>query len=209
MKRLLTVLSVVSLGMSACGGRGPEENATVTDVPGSSWSELAAPELSSVQQEQLARAIEARDEMARTLMGELQAELEIGGPAGAVVVCRDLAPMIAAHVTDEHGLRIGRTSHRLRNPSNRPPAWALEPVTGGVDRQTILAGPGGELGVLLPIRVAPPCLTCHGDPDAIDPAVRTAISDSYPDDRATGFAEGDLRGWFWVEVPTPAALDAS
>jgi hypothetical protein len=28
-----------------------------------------------------------------------------------------------------------------------------------------------------------------------------ALAARYPDDRATGFAPGDLRGWFWVEVP--------
>ena len=36
--------------------------------------------------------------------------------------------------------------------------------------------------------------------------VRTAIAERYPDDRATGFDVGDLRGALWVEVPsaTPA-----
>jgi hypothetical protein len=26
------------------------------------------------------------------------------------------------------------------------------------------------------------------------------INESYPDDQALGFAAGDLRGWFWVEI---------
>ena len=31
--------------------------------------------------------------------------------------------------------------------------------------------------------------------------VKEALAASYPADRATGFREGDLRGWFWIEVP--------
>ena len=28
-----------------------------------------------------------------------------------------------------------------------------------------------------------------------------AIAEQYPDDRAVGYGEGQLRGWFWVDVP--------
>ncbi len=27
------------------------------------------------------------------------------------------------------------------------------------------------------------------------------LAELYPDDRATGFAPGELRGWFWMKVP--------
>lgn len=33
------------------------------------------------------------------------------------------------------------------------------------------------------------------------PIVRAALMDRYPVDRAIGFTEGEIRGWFWVEVP--------
>ena len=54
--------------------------------------------------------------------------------------------------------------------------------------------------MLLPIRLQPQCTMCHGPAAAIADEVRAEIAASYPDDRATGFATGDLRGWFWVEV---------
>jgi hypothetical protein len=41
----------------------------------------------------------------------------------------------------------------------------------------------------------------------VAPAIAGAIRRLYPADAATGFAEGDLRGALWVEVPlatTPA-----
>jgi hypothetical protein len=39
------------------------------------------------------------------------------------------------------------------------------------------------------------CLACHGDPQKdIQPAVLQTISKLYPDDKAIGYKEGDLRG---------------
>jgi hypothetical protein len=37
--------------------------------------------------------------------------------------------------------------------------------------------------------------------DRLSPAVREELKERYPADQATGFKDGDLRGWFWVEVP--------
>ena len=31
--------------------------------------------------------------------------------------------------------------------------------------------------------------------------VKNELASLYPNDQATGFKEGDLRGWFWVNVP--------
>jgi len=50
------------------------------------------------------------------------------------------------------------------------------------------------------IRVEAPCLLCHGDP--IDASLAAALAERYPADAAIGYAEGDLRGAFWVEVPS-------
>jgi hypothetical protein len=109
--------------------------------------------------------------------------------------------MIAEHAADEHGLAIGRTSHRLRNPANTAPEWADALIEQRVAESAYLAGPAGELGVMLPIRVAQPCLACHGAREDLDGEVAAALAESYPADEAVGFTEGDLRGWFWIEVP--------
>jgi hypothetical protein len=39
--------------------------------------------------------------------------------------------------------------------------------------------------------------------------VTAAHAAKYPKDQATGFKEGDLRGWFWVEVPPSASTSAN
>ena len=192
---------LVAVVVWGCGGSEPVVELEIEAVSGSTWRTVAEADLTPEQHAQLERALAAKDEMAKTLMGELKAELETGGPSGAVVVCRDMAPMISEHVADNHGLAIGRTSHRLRNTGNLAPAWAEPAVNEIVDTAWYVEGPAGELGAILPIKLAAPCLACHGPADVLDEDVRSALAESYPDDQATGFAEGDLRGWFWVEVP--------
>jgi hypothetical protein len=43
------------------------------------------------------------------------------------------------------------------------------------------------------------CLACHGKDLA--PEVAAEIAESYPDDQATGFALGDIRGAFTLSKP--------
>jgi hypothetical protein len=60
---------------------------------------------------------------------------------------------------------------------------------------------GDKVGLLRPIGVRAACLGCHGPRKQLAPAVLNELSERYPGDEATGFKEGDLRGWFWVEIP--------
>jgi hypothetical protein len=56
-------------------------------------------------------------------------------------------------------------------------------------------------GALLPIHIKVQCVICHGPKEQIADDVKQQLAQQYPDDQATGFNDGDLRGWFWVEVP--------
>jgi len=104
-------------------------------------------------------------------------------------------------VSESLGIRVGRTSFRLRNPDNAPPDWAAPYVARHTSEEVWLAHPDGRLAGLLPIRLGERCLVCHGDASAVPPDVAARLKEAYPHDEATGFAEGDLRGWFWLEVP--------
>jgi hypothetical protein len=104
---------------------------------------------------------------------------------------------------------IGRTSAKLREPANAAPSWAVGPRNDQPGEQRLSANTGGSLGVTLPITLAANCLAFHGSPDTIDPVVTAAHAAKYPKDQATGFKEGDLRGWFWVEVPPSASTSAN
>lgn len=143
-------------------------------------------------------------ETLRPFKANLQAALAAGlesGPADALEVCRVHAPGLAATASSP-GVRVGRTSHKLRNPDNAPAPW-MEPLlaayradpTHAESRVVSLAG--GGVAYVEPIRMQPLCLTCHGETLAPDVAERIAAL--YPDDQATGFRVGELRGLFWVE----------
>jgi hypothetical protein len=63
---------------------------------------------------------------------------------------------------------------------------------------------GDRVGVLRPIGTAEACTRCHGAEADVHRTIGGALAKSYPHDRATGFAPGDLRGWMWAEVPKGA-----
>jgi hypothetical protein len=68
------------------------------------------------------------------------------------------------------------------------------------DVDGFVADLGNRVGVLRPIVHRPMCNACHGPSERLDAAVRAALQVRYPADRATGFRDGEIRGWFWVEL---------
>jgi hypothetical protein len=58
------------------------------------------------------------------------------------------------------------------------------------------------VGYVEPIYTKPLCTACHGS--AVEPALLAHIRERYPEDRAVGFEEGDLRGLFWVVLEKSA-----
>ena len=60
---------------------------------------------------------------------------------------------------------------------------------------------GDRVGVMRPVAHRAVCSPCHGVEEKLNPEVRKELKDRYVVDHATGFKDGDLRGWIWVEVP--------
>jgi hypothetical protein len=161
---------------------------------------------SDSKQTPLERAALARDALFNELSTRLLAAMSNGGPAKAIEVCSKLAPKLAKDVGEQHHVSIGRTAIRLRNESNRPPAWA-EPLLKDLPTKPVVQDlENGRTGVLFPILLKVQCLTCHGPDDKIAAEIRAELARLYPNDKATGFQEGDLRGWFWVEVPADSEV---
>jgi len=200
---VVTLLFAVSLH----GQEVPEPDAPTAMPDG--WSVMAADAMTTEQGTQYALAVRARNDMVTVLVTRLMNMLADEGPARAVEICAQMAPQIAEQIEASHGLRIGRTSVRLRNPENGPPAWAVPAVSEELGVEQIYSGPSGELGLLSPIRLVEFCTNCHGTRDQLGPGVFDTLAARYPLDEATGFAPGDLRGWFWVEVPVAAEEPAS
>ncbi len=160
-----------------------------------------------------ARSRVLADRLTTELKTELTAAMQQGGPAQAIDVCRRRAPEIAARLSSESGAEVGRTALRVRNQANRPDeleqamlhklAEKLRPDTTGAPPEALLevrTAQGVERIYLRAIPMQPPCLVCHGK--ALSPALADAIRADYPDDQATGFDVGELRGAVTVRWPS-------
>lgn len=146
--------------------------------------------------------------LAQALKMELQAALR-ESPEAAIAVCHERAPQISSRIGAEHGVRIGRTALRVRNPDNEPLPWQREVLEDFARRQaageplasmeysaSVELGARTEHRYMKAIVTEPLCVTCHGS--RIDPALQRAIVAKYPNDAATGFEVGDLRGAVYV-----------
>jgi hypothetical protein len=172
---------------------------------------IASMSPSSHAQEPPAWVVDSRavaGQLAGSLVKELTRALA-DSPAAAIRVCSERAPAIAAEVSAATGATVGRTAAKVRNPDNAPTAWQQR----GLDYLAAQLAAGAEPAALeytettvvdgrdvrrwmKPLMTAPLCLTCHGA--TLEPEVAAAVSERYPDDRATGFAAGDMRGAIYV-----------
>lgn len=204
----------LSVAIAGCGDSDPEnasqQKPAETHSPAESVATpTALTSLSASQEKQQQVALAARDAMFAKLSGRLMSVIKSDGPAKAIDVCKSEAPAFGEQIAQQFGVEIGRTSFKLRNSTNAGPEWAAPFVAAKAEEPTFVGLPDETLGALLPIRLKQKCTTCHGDRDSLRDDVRAALDLHYPNDQATGFKEGDLRGWFWVEVPTDAVAKAS
>lgn len=144
--------------------------------------------------------------MQDALLRELTEGLRTGGPAFAIKSCHIDVIGTIQRIGHQEGVAAGRTSDRLRSPTNAPKSWAAALVTANAGRRArdvpgFAVDLGDKVGVLRPIAHRPMCASCHGAADTLEPAVQAQLRDRYPRDQATGFTEGEIRGWYWVEVP--------
>ena len=190
-------------------------NPAMHQVPG---QPQLTPEPAASTDPDLDRALAAAQAFSTQLRGRLQTAMRDGGPTAAVAICNAEAPAIAETVMGEYDLRLGRVAlpGRNRHPVQAADAWQLTTLEAFQQAVDGGAPAGGQVAVMregLPDGIAlrmmrgivtePGCLACHGSEIATD--IRQAILTRYPDDGATGFAVGDLRGALWVEVPATIA----
>lgn len=163
----------------------------------------------------LDRARLATQTFSGALKSELMAAMQAGGPVAAIEVCSRRAQEIAREVSDREGMQLERVSRNYRNPDNAPNAWQLSVLQTFKARQTegaepselvwqefVGAGEDRELRYMKAIITDGLCLQCHGD--TIAPEIRAKLDELYPNDRAVGYREGDVRGAFVVTQVVPA-----
>ncbi len=195
-RQMLRGLVVVAAGLAASG-------TLAAQIAYPSWPIAGAPaELRPV----VARADLILISMHDSVIRELTDAFSRGGPDSAMASCHLDATFLSQRIGREEGIAAGRTSDRLRNPTNAPRPWAAALVKANAGRQAksvdgFVVDLGDRVGVLRPIAERPMCAGCHGPADKLSPSVKRALADRYPVDRAVGFTDGEIRGWNWVEMP--------
>ncbi len=142
-----------------------------------------------------------------TLRSALGLAMATEGVAGAIDYCRLNAHDITSVYQNENIESISRAALRVRNPENA--ADSLEAVImealialkrEGKPLSSRVVTHGGKTHYFRPIILQGACISCHGNPETeIRPAVLEQLAVQYPDDDATGFKVGDVRGvWHLV-----------
>jgi hypothetical protein len=128
-------------------------------------------------------------------------------PIKALTVCNIEAGPIADKNSSLSGWDIGRTSLKVRNESNAPDKWestvlyefekrkaAGENLKTMEYSETVKSGDKTVFRYMKPIPTAGMCLSCHGD--VLGAEITPKVQTLYPNDTATGFTVGDIRGAF-------------
>ncbi len=138
------------------------------------------------------------------------------GLVAAVSVCKEVAPAIAAELSATHQASVKRVGTRARNPATGVPnGWQKEALTQFEQRlakgdkpaeleywQVADKGNGQrELRYAKAILVQPMCVSCHGAREDIPAPLAEKLRLEYPQDEATGYSVGKLRGAVVVTRP--------
>lgn len=170
------------------------------------------PALAGGLEERAAAARATAKAFMQSLKGELMQAMQAGGPTNAIAVCNTRAPEIAGTFSAQRGWDVGRTSLKLRNPENAPDKWERQVLERFEARKAAGEDPAkmehfevvqqegkSVFRYMKAIPTAQLCTTCHGG--KLAPAVASKLDELYPEDRARGFREGDIRGAFTISQP--------
>jgi hypothetical protein len=161
--------------------------------------------------------LEARQlskELAEKVRGLLLQEIERGGFENAARVCSELAQEITQQFNKRTRYYARRVSLRYRNPKNIPDDYEQrkleefdflnrEKRLENEYMEVVKEGSQEYLRYMKPLVAIPLCLVCHGPKENIPSEIKAILTEKYPDDRATGFLSGDVRGTISVKIALP------
>lgn len=196
-QRAVLAFTLITVFLSACREEAPETGPeTFQDA--------------SVQE----AVMQARDlsvHLMTNLKQHLMREVAEGGFVGAVQVCSEIGQQIPARIADSTGHSIRRVSLGYRNPADIPDDYERQKLqrfeqlnqTGelkGEYFETVGEDSARVLRYMRPLLADGLCLNCHGPKEEIPDEVRAALVQTYPEDRATGYQLGDVRGAVSVKI---------
>lgn len=137
-------------------------------------------------------------------MSKISKKYAEGGYQAAAKFCSMNAYPLTDSLATAYKVYLKRVSNKNRNPNNVPSEMEkeiLEAYEYSIEHGDKLGSnvqfirPGDTILYNNPIKIPSAlCLNCHGTPDQISEEVRTILQEEYPNDKATGYEVGDLRG---------------
>lgn len=151
------------------------------------------------------------DKLISLLMGNLKSEMmsaiKNGGFENAIHTCQLKAPLITDSLQTDNWT-IKRVTDKPRNQKNLTSEVEKEILAMFADTLSKLEYYGvwdnadsKETYIYYkPIYMGLLCCKCHGTSETLDSKAMATIQQAYPEDKAIGYNEGDLRGMFVVEM---------
>jgi hypothetical protein len=148
-----------------------------------------------------------------TLSKTLQNAIAERGIAGAIEFCNIEALPITDSKMSDDVWAIKRTTSKTRNPLNEANDYEREMLSifhrkgdAGEEIKNELLVRGDTVHFFRPIKLMPLCANCHGKKEQLQPYVLEKLNVLYPNDKATGYAPGDLRGMWHVKFKLKGLL---
>jgi len=150
--------------------------------------------------------------LGKTLKSHLKAEMKADKTVlKAIDFCATKADELTKEVNSKlpKNVKVRRTSLLTRNEANKPDALdkaIMQEIISDMNKTNIdvskplmVETPSGYR-VYKPLFIKPVCLKCHGSSKEVSAKVQKVISSKYPNDKAIGYKEGDLRGLIVSEI---------
>jgi hypothetical protein len=148
-----------------------------------------------------------------SLSGNLGQAMARGGVPEAVAYCNLRAYPLVDSLSSVHQARIKRATLWARNPKDQADTeeeaviqkYLRSKDEGKLLEPFVQRAKNGDIRFFMPIRITTPlCLNCHGKIGSeIKESDYELIKKFYPQDRATGHVEGDLRGIWSITFLNP------
>ncbi len=146
----------------------------------------------------------------KAFVGHIKQKSHEGGLPAVVNFCHDNALKLTDSMSRVYNVKIKRSSHKLRNPHNAPDSLEKEILDNYFAKKQqgdklspiVKKDTTGKIHFYAPIIIKKDCLKCHGEPGKdIPEPIYKLIKEKYPQDQATGFKIGDLRGIWDITFP--------
>jgi len=208
---LLGCALVGLVALVACHRNAPQETDSPSSLTPTPPLATPTPPADPVAAAALARGQSIAAQAFALLSSNLSQAIGQSGLTNALAFCSDQALPLTDLVAATNQARIRRVTHKPRNPRSLATpaerlildAYRVELARGNTALAPVVVSPDPiTVTVYAPIVIANPlCLDCHGTPGAeLRPEVLAFIRRLYPQDAATGFRLGELRGAWRIDL---------